>query len=109
MHLTTEERHQESLRLLSQVKDFLEAWPAHPSMRDMIERIDGHLADPTHRLVAQHSAKRTASSITASGRWRMQATLQGDLLFLQLPEPADVKACFHGLDVGMLLELKCED
>ncbi len=84
----------------------MEQWPPHPSMREMIDKIDGHLSDPTNRLVAQHNQKRTASSITPSGRWRMQATLQGDLLFLQLPEPADVKACFHGLDVGMLLELK---
>ena len=68
MHLTTEEKHQDSLNLLSEVKTFMEQWPPHPSMREMIDKIDGHLSDPTNRLVAQHNQKRTASSITPKGR-----------------------------------------
>jgi hypothetical protein len=90
MKFTDAEQHAESLNLLRDVRDFLAAWPPHPMRREMLDRINEHLASPTSMLVTSAQHPRVAETGTSVGKRVIQARLVGDELTICRPgEPRD--------------------
>jgi hypothetical protein len=85
MQFSTDQRHAETLAFLAEVRDYLASWPAHPANRDMLAKIDGHLADPQRRLVQEGTYLRTGANYTAAGREVLRAKLQGETVTITAP------------------------
>lgn len=85
MQFTTDQRHSSTLDFLAEVRDYIARWPAHPMNREMIQRIEAHLAEPVHNLVRQGLYSRSGAVFTPAGLCVLKATIQGDALTVTAP------------------------
>ena len=111
MEFSSDERHAETLAFLAQVRDYLARWPPHPMNREMLKKIDAHLEQPGHRLVARAETVRAGGSYTAVGQCLLEAELKGDELVVRLPRKPStapdemVLAALKDEGVGISLKL----
>lgn len=87
MEFSTDQRHAETLDFLREVRDYLAAWPPHPANRAFLARIDEHLAEPMHRLIASAQHEREAGAYSPAGKCVLQVHLQANVVTVSLPEP----------------------
>ena len=80
MQFSTDQRYAATLAFLADVRDYIARWPAHPMNREMIQRIDAHLAEPTHHLVRTALYARSGGTFTPAGLCVLRATIKGDVL-----------------------------
>lgn len=86
MKFSSDEKHQMSLQLLREVQVYLDGHvPPHPQHYRMARRIESHLAEPTHRLVARAQKEREGMCCTPAGVPLMEAVLIDDVLRLNIP------------------------
>ena len=85
MQFSNDERHAETLSFLTEVRDYIARWPAHPMNREILDKIEAHLDDPLRRLVKEGAKSRSGANFTSSGREVLRATLQGDRLTITAP------------------------
>lgn len=107
---STDERHAATLQFLSDVADYLRRWPPHALNREMLKRIEDHLAEPTHKLALSHRATRSGAAWTPVGLCLVNLRLEGDVVTLKTPakaaaqESAVVAALKQGLSVQLQLD-----
>ena len=108
MQFTTDERHQDTLELLAEVRAYMGRWPAHPVHREMLSKIDAHLAEPTQRLLQQVVQERRGDAFTAGGLCLVRAALAGQSLHLSIPGRgwAGAESISQALHHGMTLQMK---
>ena len=68
MQFSNDERHAETFSFLTEVRDYIARWPAHPMNREMLDKIEAHLDDPLRRLVKKGTKSRSGANFTSSGR-----------------------------------------
>lgn len=86
MQFSSDEKHQVSLQLLHEVQIYLDSHvPPHPLHYRMARRIEAHLAEPTHKLVASAQQERHGGCYTPSGVPLMEAIVVADDLKLKIP------------------------
>lgn len=88
MQFSSDQAHRASLELLAEVRDFIRRWPTHATSRDMLAKLDAHLAEPTQVLVRRASVDRqgNAHATTDDCYYRiLEASLSGDNLTLRTP------------------------
>jgi hypothetical protein len=109
MEFSTDQRHAETLAFLREVRDYLAAWPPHPANRAFLARIDEHLDEPMHRLIASEQHEREAAAYTPAGRCVLQVHLQANVVTVSLPEKpkaVEDEKVIEALNRGIKLTLK---
>lgn len=86
MEFSTDQRHAETLDFLREVRDYLAAWPPHPANRAFMAKIDEHLAEPMHRIIAGAQHEREAAAYSPAGRYVLKVHLQANVVTVSLPE-----------------------
>ena len=89
MQFSTDQRHAATLDFLAEVRDYIASWPAHPMNREMIQRIEAHLAEPAHHLVRQGSYSRSGATFTSAGLCILKAVVQGNTVTVGLPSKSE--------------------
>ncbi|RUR71938.1 hypothetical protein EJP67_33315 [Variovorax guangxiensis] len=84
MQFSTDQQHAATLHFLAEVRDYLARWPPHPMNREMIQRIEAHLAEPTRKLVRQQSYTRSGGAYTPMGMGIVQVSVTGELATVSL-------------------------
>lgn len=104
MQFSSDEKHQASLQLLRDVQAYLDSHvPPHPQHYRMARRIEAHLAEPTHRLVARAQQEREGTCWTPAGVPLMEAVLVANVVKLKIPLEA-VDLTLHEFDERTVLE-----
>ncbi|WP_157463055.1 hypothetical protein [Curvibacter gracilis] len=85
MQFSTDERHAATLDFLAGVRDYIASWPAHPMNRDMIQRIEAHLAEPAHHLARHAVQTRSGGAYTPAGLPVLTVTAEGDTVTITAP------------------------
>lgn len=85
MQFTTDEQLAHTLAFLQEVRDFIASWPPHPMRREMLNKIDAHLADPLRSLVAKAPMVRSGGSYTPAGLPVLSAELVASTLTVRVP------------------------
>lgn len=109
MEFSTDQRHAETLDFLREVRDYLAAWPPHPANREFLARIEEHLAQPMHRVIADAQHKREAAAYSPAGKCVLQVHLQANVVTVSLPEKpqaVDDEKVIAALRHGVKLTLK---
>lgn len=109
MEFSTDQRYAETLDFLREVRDYLAAWPPHPANRAFLARIDEHLAEPMHRVIAGAQHEREAGAYSPAGKCVLQVHLQANVVTVSLPEPTqsvDDEKVIAALRRGVKLTLK---
>jgi len=106
LQFSTDQRHAATLELLAEVREFLMRWPPHALTREMLTRIDDHLADPTHKLV--HRSPRSGCSKTAHQFFTVSLLLEGDTATIGMRAGKDVapETIIESLNQGLTIELQ---
>lgn len=89
MQFSNDHRHATTLEFLVEVRDYIDSWPAHPINRQMLQRIEAHLAEPMHRLIAHGRHTRSGSTYSPAGLCVLKATLLNDIVTVIAPPPPD--------------------
>lgn len=107
---STDERHAATLDFLAEVRDYLRRWPPHALNREMLKRIDAHLAEPTHKLALSHHAKRSGAAWTPVGLCLVNLSLEGDVVTLKMPAKAAAQesAVIAALKKGVSVQLQLD-
>lgn len=106
---TAGEAHEQTLALLAEVRNFLASWPPHPTMREMISRIDDHLRLPEQTLLADHGTHRAGTVYHPTGAPLLRASLCGHTLFISIPlnsQPEHRRQLLADLESGVSIYLK---
>ena len=109
MEFSTDQRHAETLDFLREVRDYLAAWPPHPANREFLARIEAHLPQPMHRVIAHAQHKREAAAYSPAGKCVLQVHLQANVVTVSLPEKSkavDDETVIKALNQGIELTLK---
>lgn len=77
--------HAATLDFLAGVRDYIASWPAHPMNRDMIQRIEAHLAEPAHHLARHAVQTRSGGAYTPAGLPVLTVTAEGDTVTITAP------------------------
>jgi len=108
MQFSTDQRHAATLDFLAEVRDYLVRWPPHPMNREMIQRIEAHLAEPTHKLIRSQSYTRSGGAYTPMGMCIVRVSVTGTLATVSLPTGTDaapdnilLRALKRGQDVAL--------
>lgn len=110
MQFTTDQKHAATLDFLSQVRDYIASWPAHPMNRQMLKQINEHLEDPTHKLIAEHGYTRSGANFTPAGVCVIEATVQLDELTVRVPPDAiPGEQIIRRLRAGEVIRLKPDE
>jgi hypothetical protein len=91
-NFSTDEQHRATLEVLRETLDYLERLPKVPVTRELCARVQAHLDDPTHRLVARVHRELHGSAVTSAGLPLLDACVKENVLTLQLPHLPDGKA-----------------
>ncbi len=81
---SNDEKHRESLAMLRETLDYLRRLPPNAITREFCEKIEAHLDDPSHKLMAAQRQSRTKSLYTAAGVEWLNLTLQGQTVTVKL-------------------------
>lgn len=102
------EAHEQTLALLAEVRNFLASWQPHPTMREMIYRIDDHLRLPEQALLANHGTHRAGTLFHPTGAPLLRASLCGHTLSISTPQalPQHRSLLLDALESGVALDLK---
>ena len=76
----------ETLEFMQEVRDYIARFPDIPINREMLTKIDGHLANPTRKSIQNTPATRTGGSYTPAGVSLVEAVLRGDELTISIPK-----------------------
>jgi hypothetical protein len=109
MQFTSDERHRETLNMLSEVRQYMARWPAHPVHREMLAKVDAHLADPDQRLVQHAFQEREGAAFTAGGLCLVRAVQTGSKLRLSVPSrlrAAEDSTIAKALRTGVVVHLQ---
>lgn len=90
--------HQDTLRLLEEVRDFLASWP-HPAMKPWIDKINAHVSDPTARLVTALHAEARGGRFFPSGAG-YHATMHDGVVKLKVDPRNWGKTVQNGFTLG---------
>lgn len=85
MQFSTDERHGATLDFLAGVRDYIARLPAHPMNRDMIQRIEAHLAEPVNHLTRHAVKTRSGGAYTPAGLPVLTVTAEGDIVTITAP------------------------
>lgn len=85
MQFSTDERHGATLDFLAGVRDYIARLPAHPMNRDMIQRIEAHLAEPVHHLTRHAVKTRSGGAYSPAGLPVLTVTAEGDTVTITAP------------------------
>lgn len=92
MDISTDDAHRETLRMLREALDFLERLPAVPVTRAICARVELHLNEPTHRLLAQSAQARVGTAYTVVGLPFLEVRLDDDTVKLSVPDALESEA-----------------
>lgn len=109
MQFSTDQRHAATLDFLAEVRDYLGRWPPHPMNREMIQRIEAHLAEPTHKLVRLQSYTRSGGAYTPMGMCIVRVSVTGAVATVSLPTGTDAapdNILLRALKRGQEVDLK---
>lgn len=109
MLFSPQEQHIKTLEMLTQVRDYIASWPAHPMNKEILALIDQHLHLPHHHLLMTAGVERSCASFTPSGLCQVRARLNGHALNISIPdkpECADDESIIQALRLGITLDLK---
>jgi hypothetical protein len=82
---SNDEKHRATLTMLSETLDYLRRLPPVPVTMEFCKRIQAHLDEPTHSIVARERDTWVAGLYTAAGLPILDAKLRGHELSLSLP------------------------
>ncbi|MCW2314068.1 hypothetical protein [Rhodoferax antarcticus] len=85
MEFSTDERHGATLDFLAGVRDYIARLPAHPMNRDMIQRINAHLAEPVNHLTRHAVKTRSGGTYSPEGLPVLNVTAEGDTVTITAP------------------------